>query len=265
MKRLLRLVLILIVVVWSGGTTLAQDLNAIMWQEGILFGRFSVCFADNSNVDRNLGRTFTDAYIHWYQVNNPRIDMKVPVSMFANGLHAGAAEQQKLGAEGCDAVHQRISHIGQVIGVRIPDVSRQPQAQSNHPSASAVPATAPILLWHSNTGWVQGMCSYQLTFDGQGVFFESATGIEQLSLSVDVFDAQGNRLASDTLHTEPFADSDATRTTVSYWEGDCEAKRIVIWKAEAVIDGETVDLLKTNRLKIEDSPLKEAVELAIKQ
>lgn len=109
------------------------------------------------------------------------------------------------------------------------------------------------------------MCSYQLTFDGQGVFFESATGIEQLSLSVDVFDAQGNRLTSDTLHTEPFADSDATRTTVSYWEGDCEAKRIVIWKAEAVIDGETVDLLKTNRLKIEDSPLKEAVELAIKQ
>lgn len=97
MKRLLRLVLILIVVVWSGGTTLAQDLNAIMWQEGILFGRFSVCFADNSNVDRNLGRTFTDAYIHWYQVNNPRIDMKVPVSMFANGLHAGAAEQQNWG------------------------------------------------------------------------------------------------------------------------------------------------------------------------
>ena len=81
MKRLLRLLLILIVVVWSGGTTLAQDLNAIMWQEGILFGRFSVCFADNSNVDRNLGRTFTDAYIRWYQVNNPRIDMKVPVSM----------------------------------------------------------------------------------------------------------------------------------------------------------------------------------------
>ena len=163
MKRLLRLLLILIVVVWSGGTTLAQDLNAIMWQEGILFGRFSVCFADNSNVDRKLGRTFTDAYIRWYQVNNPRIDMKVPVSMFANGLHAGAAEQQKLGAEGCDAVHQRISHIGQVIGVRIPDVSRQPQAQSNHPSASAVPAAAPILLWHSNTGWVQGMCSVSYT------------------------------------------------------------------------------------------------------
>lgn len=167
MKRLLRLLLILIVVVWSGGTTLAQDLNAIMWQEGILFGRFSVCFADNSNVDRKLGRTFTDAYIHWYQVNNPRIDMKVPVSMFANGLHAGAAEQQKLGAEGCDAVHQRINHIGQVIGVRIPDVSRQPQAQSNNPSASAVPAAPPILLWHSNTGWVQGMYSYQLTFDGK--------------------------------------------------------------------------------------------------
>lgn len=159
---------------------------------------------------------------------------------------------------------KRINHIGQVIGVRIPDVSRQPQAQSNNPSASAVPAATPILLWHSNTGWVQGMCSYQLTFDGQGVFFERATGIEQLSLSVDVFDAQGNRIASDTLHTEPFADSDATRTTVSYWEGDCEAKRIVIWKAEAVIDGETVDLLKTNRLRIQESPLKETIELNIK-
>ena len=112
--------------------------------------------------------------------------------------------------------------------------------------------------------WLGAGDVYQLTFDGQGVFFESATGIEQLSLSVDVFDAQGNRLASDTLHTEPFADSDATRTTVSYWEGDCEAKRIVIWKAEAVIDGETVDLLKTNRLRIQESPLKETIELNIK-
>lgn len=267
MKRLLRLLLILMAIAWSGGSALAQDLNTVMWQEGILFGRFSVCFADNSNLDRNFGRTFTDAYIRWYQANNPRIDMKVPVSMFGNGLHAGVAEQQKLGLEGCDAVHQRISHVGQVIGVRIPDISRQSHTQSHNPPATAVPASsaASILLWHSNTGWVQGMCSYQLTFDGQGVFFESATGVEKLSLSVDVFDGQGNRLASDTLYTEPFADSDTTRTTVSYWEGDCEAKRIVIWKAEAVIDGEAVDLLKTNRLRIEESPWKEAVELSVKR
>ena len=145
--------------------------------------------------------------------------------------------------------------------------AHQPQPQSSNPPTAAAPTAnvAPILLWHSNTGWVQGMCSYQLTFDGQGVFFESATGIEKFSLSVDVFDGQGNRIASDTLHTEPFADSDATRTTVSYWEGDCEAKRIVIWKAEAVIDGEVVDLLKTNRLRIQESPLKEAIEFNIKK
>ena len=267
MKRLLRLLLTLVLVAWSCGPAQAQDLNTIMWEEGILFGRFSVCFADNSKVDHNFGRTFTDAYIRWYQANNPRINMKVPVSMFGNGLHAGVAEQQKMGTEGCDVVHQRISHIGQVVGVRIPDNPGQSESpRHNSPLAAAQASNAaPILLWHSNTGWVQGMCSYQLTFDGQGVFLESATGVEKLSLSVDVFDAQDNRLASDTLFTEPFADSDATRTAVSYWEGDCEAKRIVIWKADAVIDGETVDLLKTNRLRIADSPLKEAVELAVQQ
>jgi hypothetical protein len=126
-------------------------------------------------------------------------------------------------------------------------------------------SAAPILLWHSNTGWVQGMCSYQLTFDGQGIFFESATGVERLTLSVDVFDAQGNRLASDTIDTEPFADSNATRMAISYWEGDCEAKRIVIWKAEAVIDGSKVDLLKAGQLRVEESPLKEAIELIAKR
>lgn len=45
------------------------------------------------------------------------------------------------------------------------------------------------------------MYSYQLTFDGQGVFFESATNVEKLFLSVDVFDDQDNRLASNTLFT----------------------------------------------------------------
>ena len=52
--------------------------------------------------------------------------MKVPVSMFDNGLHAGVAEQQKLGTEECDTVYQRISHVGQVVGVRIPDNPAQP-------------------------------------------------------------------------------------------------------------------------------------------
>lgn len=45
------------------------------------------------------------------------------------------------------------------------------------------------------------MYSYQLTLDGQGVFFESATNVEKLFLSVDVFDDQDNRLASNTLFT----------------------------------------------------------------
>lgn len=73
-----------------------------------------------------FGRTFTDAYIRWYQANNLGIDMKVPVSMFDNGLHARVAEQQKLGTEECDTVYQRISHVGQVVGVRIPDNPAQP-------------------------------------------------------------------------------------------------------------------------------------------
>ncbi|WP_337432084.1 hypothetical protein [Bilophila sp.] len=150
-----------------------------------------------------FGRTFTDAYIRWYQANNLGIDMKVPVSMFDNGLHAGVAEQQKLGTEECDTVYQRISHIGQVVGVRIPDSPAQPQSSNHNSAGSAVQSAsaAPILLWHFNTGWTQGMYSYQLTFDGQGVFFESATNVEKLFLSVDVFDDQDNRLASDTLFT----------------------------------------------------------------
>ena len=267
MKRLIRIVTVILTLALSCGSVHAKDLKTIMWEEGALFGRFNFCFKDDPSLTSDFGRTFGDAYVRWYQAKNPRANLKVPASMFVNGVHAGVAEQQKMGTEGCGAVYQNFSHMAQVIGVKVSVNPGQTQAPAHSPPLATAPepSAAPILLWHSNTGWVQGMCSYQLTFDGQGIFFESETGVESLTLSVDVFDAQGNRLASDMIDTEPFADSNATRTTISYWEGDCEAKRIVIWKAEAVIDGSTVDLLKTGQLHIEESPLKEAIELTVKR
>ena len=120
--------------------------------------------------------------------------------------------------------------------------------------------------WHSNTDFVQGICSYQLTFDAQDVFFNSESGVEKLILSVDAFDEKGNRLESGTVTTGAFADSEATRTTVGYFEGDCETKSLVIWKASALIDGKEYDLLnEVGGLTILESPLKEPIGLSIRR
>ncbi|WP_027188250.1 hypothetical protein [Desulfovibrio cuneatus] len=124
MKHLFWALIILVSLVWSCGAALAQDLNTIMWQEGLLTGRFATCFKDDSRVNGSWGKTYGTAYLRWYQVNNPHADLTIPRSMFINGMQAGIAEQRQLGTEGCDDVHQQISHIGQVIGVRIPDMSR---------------------------------------------------------------------------------------------------------------------------------------------
>lgn len=54
MKRLFRCIIVSVVVFLSCGSAVAQDLNRVMWEEGVLFGRFSVCFTGISNLRAHI-------------------------------------------------------------------------------------------------------------------------------------------------------------------------------------------------------------------
>lgn len=121
MKHAILLVITCLIMILPYRVASAQDLNVVMWEEGILAGRFAQCFGENAKLDEEFGRTFATAYLRWYQANNPRADINLSGTMFVNGVYAGLGEQQRMGTKGCDAVYQEFSRIARVVGVRIPD------------------------------------------------------------------------------------------------------------------------------------------------
>ena len=134
--------------------------------------------------------------------------------------------------------------------------------------ALALPGESKALdLWHSGNGWVQGMCSYEFTLDGQREQFDSVSGISSLILGVHGYedDDPDNPFAHDELEIGAFGDSDATRYAKAYWEGQCGITQFVIYKALAVIDGKPHDLLQENALHVVESPLKDAASIKIRK
>lgn len=271
MKYYIQVLMFIFVFMFPTHRVMAQNMNEVMWKEGIIFGRFMACFEEDQRIDEEFRRNFGEAYMQWYQTNNPYMDVKTAVSLFVNGVYAGVTEQQGAGKAYCGNVLQAISRITNTIGMHVPQgLNATPKTLPEEHSEQALSHTRegnddPILMWHSKNGWLQGICLYELTFDGQGIFWGGAEQIDSLRLSIDAFDGTNKRIASDNMLIGSFADSNATRFALENWEGDCETKRLVIWKAEATIDGETVDLLQTKRLRIEESPLKESIEITISQ
>ena len=133
--------------------------------------------------------------------------------------------------------------------------------------ALALPGESKALdLWHSGNGWVQGMCSYEFTLDGQREQFDSMSGISSLIFGVHGYEADDpDNPFTYELEVGAFADSDATRYAKTYWEGQCGINQFVIYKALAVIDGKPHDLLQEDALQVRESPLKEAVPIKIRK
>lgn len=131
----------------------------------------------------------------------------------------------------------------------------------------ALPSTGNALdIYHSNNGWVQGVCSYEFTLDGQREQFESAEGISILLLGVHGYQSDDpDTPFTQELEVGAFADSDATRHAKAYWEGECGIRRFVIYKALIVIDGKPHDLIQENALHVPDSPLKDAASIKIRK
>ncbi|CAK7067128.1 MAG: hypothetical protein DELT_01692 [Desulfovibrio sp.] len=118
---------------------------------------------------------------------------------------------------------------------------------------------------HSGNGWVQGMCSYEFTLDGQREQFDSMEGISILILGVHGYEADDpDNPFTQELEVEAFADSNATRFSKTYWEGECGISQFVIYKALAIIDGKPRDLLREGGLHVAESPLKEAVTIKLR-
>jgi hypothetical protein len=142
-------------------------------------------------------------------------------------------------------------------------ITSLPTQKNDNYSQKSIDLNFTIPVWHSNTSFIQGVCSYQFTFDGQGASFSNIDGISELTMLLDVYDKQRKKIASENIKTEDFADSDANRMGISYWEGDCDADSFAIRKANAIINNTNVDLIKNDILTIEESPLKETIGLKI--
>ncbi|SHN72617.1 IrmA family protein [Desulfovibrio litoralis] len=123
-----------------------------------------------------------------------------------------------------------------------------------------------IDIWHSDNGYHQGYNIYTLTLDAQDVLFEPSIegGIEKIELFVDAYDVKDQLIYSGILNVRPFADCQATRTTIIYLETEEEVQKMLIRKASAIINDKRVDLLKTSvGLSVKESPLKDAINIVI--
>ena len=119
-----------------------------------------------------------------------------------------------------------------------------------------------IILYHSQSGWVQGVCSHEITLDAQDILFD-ISGITQMLFGIRAVDEKGQPIGKQVLEVPAFASSNATRFEKVFWEGDCEAKALVIYWALGVVDGKIVDFLHNDGLSIQESPLKESVLLIL--
>ena len=110
------------------------------------------------------------------------------------------------------------------------------------------PASA-LEIWHSNTVWAnQGMCSATFTLD---------SGMEEtgpLEIGVELVNAKGVVIASDTLSVEAFGDSEATRYQTTFLEGEavCEDDLSVRFTSLAQVAGQQKQPLPLSDLQIRD-------------
>lgn len=241
-----------------------QPLATIMMQEGEAVGRAMACAPELRTPA--FGDGFTKKYVVWHLQHNGRAATEQAIPLFIAGMTSGLQAQAEKGQSGCGELIELVGALSQVIGYQ-PPIGPRRQTALTSPPASATSRAPTVDVWHSNNGWVQGVCSYQLTFDGQDVSYmsEPGVGIEALVLSVDAFDASGKRLESGTVSVASFGDSDATRTSVGYFEGSCDTVALVIWKAKAVIGEKEFDLLRGDGLVVQESPLKDALKLSIQK
>ena len=116
--------------------------------------------------------------------------------------------------------------------------------------ALASASASAIEVWHSSTVWANGgMCSAAFTFDaGDGPF-------KRLQVLMQAVDKRGKVRAQDTLAIAALGEDNASRYATVFFEGEalCDPDlSIRILKATAVVDGRTVDLIKTRGLTVRD-------------
>lgn len=116
-------------------------------------------------------------------------------------------------------------------------------------ATASVPAAA-LEVWHSSTVWVnRGMCSAAFTFDaGDGPF-------KRLRVVMQALDKRDRVVAQDTLEIDSLGESNADRYASAFFEGEalCDLDlSIRILKATALVDGGTIDLIKSRTLSVRD-------------
>ncbi len=111
-----------------------------------------------------------------------------------------------------------------------------------------------IQIYNSGSTWTQGVCSLRFDVDGE------TSSVQNLKISVDVFDKHNKKIGSDIISTENFGTSDADRYTNAFIENEmyCEEDlSIKIKKATAIVDGKSTDLLKDKMIQVIDfKPIK---------
>lgn len=113
---------------------------------------------------------------------------------------------------------------------------------------TAAPASA-LEIWHSNTVWAnQGMCSATFMLD---------SGMEEtgpLEIGVELVNAKGVVIASDTLNVDAFGDAEATRYQTTFLEGEavCEDDLTVRFTSLARVSGQQKQPLPLSDLQIRD-------------
>ncbi len=104
-------------------------------------------------------------------------------------------------------------------------------------------------MWHSDTVWAnQGMCAANFTFDS------GMDRIAQLQIHFQAIDTKTNKVvAEDTIEVEEFGGSNADRYATGYWHSEMacdDGLRLVVDQAQAVVEGERMDLLANKELSI---------------
>lgn len=110
------------------------------------------------------------------------------------------------------------------------------------------PASA-LEIWHSNTVWAnQGMCSATFTLDsGMDV-------IGPLEIGVELVNAQGMVIATDTLNVVRFGESEATHYQQALLEGEaeCDDELTVRFTSLTLVSDQQKKTLPLSELKIRD-------------
>lgn len=118
---------------------------------------------------------------------------------------------------------------------------------------TAAPASA-LEIWHSNTVWAnQGMCSATFMLDS-GMEETGPLEIGPLEIGVELVNAKGVVIASDTLNVDAFGDAEATRYQTTFLEGEavCEDDLTVRFTSLARVSGQQKQPLPLSDLQIRD-------------